>query len=371
MQTNNDVDVLGVVSMPKKTHRLANLFLILLTLFVLVGGYWWYTTQYVKNSVISEQDVVRYYNAYTINDVDTVIVEAQRLQHANPNDYLGYLMLAAAYIQKGIRDADEMLYGNLAYDEVQKAILLAPDSPDAYRILAQAHELRMEMKEALAAYNKALTLDPEDYLTLGLRGHLYYLMGNLALAERDYKAVLRIEPEYARTLTDLAMLYMLKGESGVNVEEILLRAIALEKSHADLSRTHNALGSYYLNLGRYDEAIATYKNAEAYDPSMVPALNGIAMANFYLLERDGFDDMVVFEDRLVMASEYVNRTLEQDSDFARGYLTLGFLLNVLGSYDDEKKAYEDGLIALETDNTMTQIGKDELQLIFTNLLKQF
>jgi len=333
--------------------------------------YRWYNN-ITTTPVVSqyETEATAFLEAYTENDIAAAITYAQSLQQTNPDDILGFLTLASAYIQKGIIESEEILYANLAYDEIQKALAINPESADAHRMLAQVYELRMEMDEALDAYNRAIIFDPEDYLAIGLRGHLYYLIGDLEKAEVDYKRSLEIEPENSRALTDLATLYLIT-DAPVDVEELLLRAIELETHHADLSRAYNALGVYYMDQGWYTDAIETFQSAVTYDPSMTPALNGIAMSNFYLIERDGIENFNSFEKRLTAAFDAVDATLSQDENFSRAYITLGFLFNILSDYESEEQAYRDGLTVVMSDHTLTAAGQEEVQRTLTQLLESF
>lgn len=101
---------------------------------------------------------------------------------------------------------------------------------------------------------------PEARSTLG---NFYALRGLTADAENEYKAGLRLSPQYAPAAINLADLYRQLGRDG-DAESVLRTAIASSRQDAGL---HHALGLTLTRQKRPDDALAQFRKATEIEPN--------------------------------------------------------------------------------------------------------
>ena len=100
---------------------------------------------------------------------------------------------------------------------------------------------------------------PESRSTLG---NFYVRRGLTNDAEKEYKAALRLSPQYAPAAINLADLYRQLGRDG-DGESVLRAAIACSREDAGL---HHALGLTLIREKRPDDAIAEFRTAAEIEP---------------------------------------------------------------------------------------------------------
>ena len=93
-------------------------------------------------------------------------------------------------------------------------------------------------------------------------GNFFARRGRAAEAEAEYKAALRLSPQYAPAAINLADLYRQLGRDGEG-ESVLRTAIAASPRDAGL---HHALGLTLVRLKRPDEALAELRRAAELEP---------------------------------------------------------------------------------------------------------
>jgi Flp pilus assembly protein TadD len=138
----------------------------------------------------------------------------------------------------------------------------------AVRLLASVPKLspppgdreRFERAAAELVAAQRLNADrPEARSTLG---YFFARRGLAAEAESEYRAALRLSPQFAPAAINLADLYRLRGRDRDGLE-VLRTAIDASPLHAGL---HHALGLTLTRLKRNDEAIAELRRAAEIEP---------------------------------------------------------------------------------------------------------
>jgi TolB-like protein len=112
------------------------------------------------------------------------------------------------------------------------------------------------MKGAHKYALKAIDLDPNDYLALGILGRTYVYKGEYDLAEHHLRRSLRMNANDASNLLRVSFSLMLCGyaQDAIN---LYLKAIKINPLHKDI---YYAYGSnYYLQLGDFEKSIALSK----------------------------------------------------------------------------------------------------------------
>ena len=355
--------------------------IVVISLFAYVGGFKYLANQFSKTTEEGEVGVISVHEqkkrdtnlAFDINDFDNVIRLANELINEYPKDVSGYLSLAVAYLQQGTITGETILYSDLAKPIIDRALQVDPVNAEAYRLLANYHELRMEWDEALEMFNKSVGLDPLDDAAYTGRGHLYYILGNDILAEADYKNALDINAFNAQAITNLALLYMRTGQvETIDVEEMLLRSIEIETGHNFLAESYNALGVLYLVERRFDDAISSFTNSIRYNQDLVPAINGLSMSHIQSIYR-AFDEgnPEVVEGHLIKAIDLMAIVKEKDPDYSRVYLNQGIIDSFAEDYVAEKLSYEKGLSLIEGDTTLGMQEKEQVRKTFEDLIATF
>jgi Flp pilus assembly protein TadD len=132
-----------------------------------------------------------------------------------------------------------------------------PDLEDAWYNLGKSYQDARLMDDALAAYSKALLINPAAKDVLNNIGGIYLEQGDLQKARSYLLEAVTLDPEYYEGQLNLGISYYRLGDLG-NAERTLRKAQALEPRSA---QARSLLGDVYLSLRRYDLADAQYRAA--------------------------------------------------------------------------------------------------------------
>jgi tetratricopeptide (TPR) repeat protein len=203
--------------------------------------------------------------------------------------------LAALY-EKNYPKATEELTRSL---EIREKELKQKQSEvaDAATFLGQSLYEQGRYKEAVAAYQKAARLRPDDTAIMNNLGLSLADAGRYAEAEPLFKKALAIDeralgadhPGVATDLNNLALLYKHQGRYA-EAEPLFKRALAIREKalgadHPSVATGLNNLALLYNQQGRYAEAEPLYKRALAIDekalgaghPDVATGLNNLAL----------------------------------------------------------------------------------------------
>ena len=120
-----------------------------------------------------------------------------------------------------------------------------------------------KQQKAIAAYNRAIALNPNNLEAYSSRGAAHFFAGDFALAEADFKYVLTKNPHHADVYTALGSAFAAQGDYG-SALNMFNQAIALKPSRPEnfVSRA----GAYFMQ-GRYKEALEDYSAVLKYYPA--------------------------------------------------------------------------------------------------------
>ena len=186
----------------------------------------------------------------------------------------GYGQTAQEYYDTGLDFLNNKMYDE-AIAAYQKAIEIDPQYATAYNDLGVTYYNKKMYDEAIAAYQKAIEIDPQydkAYCNLGLS----YYYGNKMYDEAigAYKEAIEINPEYSKAYRYLGVAYRKKG---MNDEAIgaYKKVIELNPQYTE---AHNELGVAYYNKKMYDEAITAYRKAIETNPEYATAYSNLGLA---------------------------------------------------------------------------------------------
>jgi tetratricopeptide (TPR) repeat protein/predicted Ser/Thr protein kinase len=175
-----------------------------------------------------------------------------------PDSFRGYSNLGGTYNAEG-RYAE-------AIRACQRSAAIRPTA-DAYGNLGTAHFGLKQFAEAAQAYEKAIGVDPQEFLWWGNLGDArYWAPGQRVQATSAYRQAillaqekLRINPREARTLGYLAYYYAMIGDRK-SAQSCLERGLAVAPNDAELrfnaALAHNQLGDRDQALEWLEKALA-------------------------------------------------------------------------------------------------------------------
>jgi len=263
--------------------------------------------------------------------------------------------------------------GHVHEAEVTSRNLLktAPDDVDAHKLLGRIYLRQLSdasnsvsstspsgnaLDQAIAEFEKIVSLQPKDVEDRMLLGQLYTVKHEPKKAEEQFKTAQAIEPDSEEVVLNLAHLYAESGDVAHAVKvieavrvgdrspkmEVALGAaydqlkqtkdaIAAYQRAADMDpgdgHTLEALGQALLNDNQLDEALKQFKQLSEADPENPEALVHIGE----IQRRQGH-----YEDALAT----IRKARKQDPTSLDAGYNEALLLDVLGRFDEAAKAYE-------------------------------
>jgi tetratricopeptide (TPR) repeat protein len=188
---------------------------------------------------------------------------------------------AETYFKQG-----EDYRNNNQYDKAlaayTKAIEVNPQYAEAYLRRGNVyHDLKeydkaiKDYNKAMADYNKALEIELEDvYASYKNRGNVYYNLKEYDKAMADYNKVLEIDPQDAHAYLRRGIVYYDLKEYDKAMADYN-KAIEINPQYA---MAYNNRGLVYYNLKEYDKAIKDYNKALEIDPKVPYASNNKKLA---------------------------------------------------------------------------------------------
>lgn len=163
----------------------------------------------------------------------------------------------------------------------EKAIATDPNYADAWAHLASLTINRSRFglessgghQRALEMIRRALELEPESALAHSVMGGLL-ANSNFEDSARHFERSLALEPNYLGAIHNSAFLLISIGrlKQAISFQEYVTARDPLN------SQAHQNLGWFYRLDGRFDDAIASYRNALTFDPSRICVHYGIGQS---------------------------------------------------------------------------------------------
>ena len=187
---------------------------------------WWRDWQYVRAK-----------NAMDNARRDATEALARNAGLALPHVVLGAIAVQANAIENGI-------------NELNKAIELEPVSADAYRELGTAYDKARRPADAEASYQQAIRYSPGSWMGYNELGAFYNRQEQYEKADEAFDKALALTPDNYLVHRNLGGVEMALNQWPA-AEGHLRRAIDLRPSGS----VYSALGSLYIYMGRYRDAI--------------------------------------------------------------------------------------------------------------------
>jgi tetratricopeptide (TPR) repeat protein len=196
-----------------------------------------------------------------------------------------------------------------------------PTATVAYVGIGQVYLLREDYASAEPLFARASRLEPRSYDAQYGHGLALQMLERFVEAVRAYHRALTIRPESVEANLHLAETYLQLGEPR-SARVFARKVVEVDPAHGP---GRAALGSAYLQLGRYPEAVTQYEAAvelmEPTPPLLINLINALGKQQRYVDSRNTAEHLV----RLAPSAE--------------AYERLGWANFRLGAYDESIEAY--------------------------------
>jgi len=210
------------------------------------------------------------------------VLDAEDQIKQNPNDLNARRLLARIYTrligdsQNNQIDQDMV---KKALEQYQKITDADPKDLDSWLMMGRLEKVLQNSTEAMAAYKKALEIDPQNEDAMTGLATVYADLGDNKAAAEMLRKVAEKNPN-PRSLTSLASVYeQLKDYS--LAAEMLRRALDQQPGNSELKR---ALAEDLLQSEQFDDALKTYRELAAEDPKDSHSL--LRMSQIYRQKQD-------------------------------------------------------------------------------------
>ncbi|MCP9198589.1 tetratricopeptide repeat protein [Gramella sp. GC03-9] len=123
----------------------------------------------------------------------------------NPEFIPAIISLGASYLFDSPKDKSQ------AKKYFDKLVKTAPDSPRAHILMGDYYRDQDQLDQALASYEKAASLDPEDEVALEKSGHANSILGNYEAARKNFKDARKLS-EYGTNFSGEVNTYVYEGK---------------------------------------------------------------------------------------------------------------------------------------------------------------
>jgi Flp pilus assembly protein TadD/TolB-like protein len=224
-------------------------------------------------------------------------------------------------------------------------------------------------ERAIAAADRAATLDPADLGVRETRGEIDLLLGRAAEARAAFERAVAARPGSVSALLGLGRALAALGDRA-GAERRYRDAIALQPGWW---ATHSHLGAFLLREGRFDEATSSYREAVRLSPDNTRAIGNLAIA---YQQAGRYDEAIAeyeraiaimptaatlsnlgtcefFSGRYARAAAAYRRALALQPERAVLWLNLGDALRWSGHAGEARAAYAAAVRGFEADLALT------------------
>jgi tetratricopeptide (TPR) repeat protein len=174
-----------------------------------------------------------------------------------------------------------------------------------------------QYERAIADYDKAIALEPEDAVAYYNRGVSYLVLEQYERAIEDYDKAIELKPDYADAYNNRGLSYSLIKETQRALFDYD-KAIEIDPNNSEVYYNR---GNSYTDLKQYERAIADYDKAMEIEPSLAGVYRNRGNSNAGLgeFERAIADYDKAIEIMPVYIEAYINRGISyaRMEEFAR------------------------------------------------------
>ena len=203
----------------------------------------------------SQADIDNFLKSLQKKDHHTAKKLATSITQKFPKHPLGWKMLGVALKQLG--ELSEAVIAN------QKAVVLAPEDPEAHYNLSNRLREIGRLEDSVAGYRKATVLKP-DYVEAHYNlGVTLQELGRLEEAQASYRKAIAIKPDLAEAHSNLGNILKELGRLE-EAETCYVKVISLKP---DYEAAQYNLGNWYCEQGKYKQAAELFLKSKNFKNS--------------------------------------------------------------------------------------------------------
>jgi len=240
-----------------------------------------------------------------------------------------------------------------AAEQVCQQLVAQQEVLEAWHLLGLATHQQKRFDEAIAHYNRVLTIDPNHHETYNNLAVAYQQQGNLEQAIACYEKALAIDSTYADAHNNFANALRDRGE----LDRAIYHYQKAIQHRPDYPDAYNNLGLAYYTQGQFLEAATAYRQAIEQKPTYHQAYNHLGNA---LKELGDFDE----------ASLCYERAIALKPDYAKAFNNWGNVFRDRGELQTAM-TYYDRAIQIEANFAEAHWNQALTHLLQGNLERGF
>jgi len=261
----------------------------------------------------------------------------QRWSTAHPQNCAAWRYLGFAYLQNG-----NLAKAIAAY---QEAVRINPNDAHYWADLGAAYGRAGEQLKKIEAYEKAVSIDPDFENSWINLGTACLENGKREKSIQAYQQAVRIAPDNAGSWTQLGIIYGQNGEKNKQIEAFQ-KAVHI---NPDYSNAWLNLGSAYQNTGQFSKAIEAFQQAVRINPEN---------SDGWLKLGFSYRDMTQFSKAL----ESYQQAVHVNPQNSNAWVCLGVAHGMAYNETEELAAYQEALrINPENNIALFNLGHDYLE----------
>jgi serine/threonine protein kinase/tetratricopeptide (TPR) repeat protein len=220
-------------------------------------------------------------------DIESAVSLLQSALHEDPNFALAYTGLADANLRL-YGDSKDPLYAEKALAAANKAESLDPSLPEVHLVLGSVYTNTGRSAEASSELKRALALAPNSDDAYRRLGKVYLTSGHKQEALSAYQSAVAANPYYWSNHNTLGGAYFQFGENDKALKEYQRVA----ELAADNPVGYKNIGAVYFRLGRWNDALSPFQKSLELQPDAA-AYSNLGTTYFFLKRND--DAIKMFE----------------------------------------------------------------------------
>ncbi len=268
--------------------------------------------------------------------IDQASVQAVAFNNLVPESIRGRTLLATIRLQQG--DVEEV------QDLLGPVLAANPDNVGALNLMANALLRDGRINEGITLLSRVAELQPDSPVAQVRLGAGLLLDGNTDDAAQHMESALELAPEFQQADILLVMNHLQKKD----YEAAIDAAQAYKSRHLASVTPYNLLGRVYLESGRQDDAVASFKKALAIDAADPAANHNLAQ-------------LAVLDGDLATARRYYDTILDGRENFLPALMQLA-LLDARENKGEELVAHLEQAIAAHPANLQPRLLMARYQL---------
>lgn len=267
---------------------------------------------------ICDAHVARFWLSNSADDIQAAQESCAKALATAPRLYFVHTSLGDLYRRTGQLDPAEREYN--------EALALNANDARALTGLSSVFALRQDYVHAEELLQKAITLQPGNWLTITSYGTFLFSVGRYEDAASAYRQVVALDPENYQARTNLGAALTMAGDFAAG-KELYEESLAIR----EFRTAYSNLGVTYYYLGEFDKSVAMHRKAIELSPDETVKWINLADALYF----DG--QVAAAVDAFRRAATLGKARLEVDETDAVTLFLYAWALQMLGDADAARK----------------------------------